>query len=603
MGFNMSDIVKDLNDASFPSPNKNNANLPSAFGGETAGFAKGVVDNGSRQFYTTSEKASADTVPLGIKDQPIRTAIGNKYALFNFQGFHGNLQTPQGDNYFDSAENPLMGGNQAKTVSISKIITYYNQNFGGKLAYKPADFLYGKYYKKIPVNHLITLRRFATPIPDNIYHYNIRPKGTVDSVDASHVAGVTAVTYLGDAAGNKLSDLLKFNYGLNYKKLEAEMEAIDSGDAGGGYTKQPFYKKLGGMGTIGKAGQASADAIKNISSGAKYRAQNGGGSTTADRLGTTYANFVLGPINVIDETMVRDRGMNFANDMKLQFEYELKSLSYVNPKIAMIDIISNMLTMTTNNAQFFGGGHRYYGSAGFVASQFGNPSLLRNGDFAGYMGSVVDSVETGMKGLFGDSNGDFTADSTIEGLKKVGTTMLGNMLGGFLGGEVGGATGTAATKAFIDGGPTGDWHVTVGNPLNPIVMMGNMICDNTVMTLGEGLGYDDFPMEVKFEIDVKHGKPRDKGDIENMFNAGNGRIYASTQEAKDILPDDTPYLHGINASKETGDSNLQKTQGDNSGPSPAQSKGDEGSKKNTKAANTSVSAEYVSNLTQMLIDS
>jgi hypothetical protein len=265
----------------------------------------------------------------------------------------------------------------------------------------------------------------------------------------------------------------------------------------------------------------------------------------------------------------------------------------------MIDIMSNMLAMSTNNAQFFGGGHRYYGSAGFVASQFGDTSKLRNGDFAGYMGSVVNDVETGMKGLFGDANGNFNANSVVDGLKKVGTTMLGNMLGGFLSDQVGGATGTAATKAFIDGGPTGDWHVTVGNPLNPIVMMGNMICDNTVMTLGEGLGYDDFPMEVKFEIDVKHGKPRDKGDIENMFNAGNGRIYASAQGMEDILPTEEAYT---DASIETGTVSLSGTQSQNAAP-PAAAKGDAGSKPSTAAANTSVSAEYVSNLTQMLIDS
>ena len=109
------------------------------------------------------------------------------------------------------------------------------------------------------------------------------------------------------------------------------------------------------------------------------------------------------------------------------------------------------------------------------------------------------------------------------------------MLGGFLSDNVGAVSGTQASKALISGEPTGDWHVTVGNPLNPIVTMGNMYCDNSTMTLGHGLGYDDFPMEVKFEIDLKHGKPRDKGDIENMFNAGRGRIYASAQGEEDIL--------------------------------------------------------------------
>ncbi len=389
------------------------------------------------------------------------------------------------------------------------------------------------------------------------------------------------------------------SFGLNFKELTAEMEAVDTGGSGGGYTQQPFYNKIGGI------GKAVADASKGVSSGAKFRAQNGAGSSTSDRLGTTYANFVLGPINVVDKTMIRDRGLKFSNDMKLTFEYELKSLSYINPKIAMIDIISNMLTMTTNNAQFFGGGHRYYGSAGFVGSQFGDINKLRGGDFSGYMGSVVNDVETGMKGLFGDADGNFDSNSIVDGLKNVGKTLLGNMLGGFLGSQVGGQTGTSATKAFISGEPTGDWHVTVGNPLNPIVMMGNMICDNAQMTLGAGLGYDDFPMEVKFELDLKHGKPRDKGDIENMFNAGQGRIYASAAGVEDVLNLSGKEVATYGSVPDAGTSNIQAN---SNAPSPASFnneqianvKADRSATGNIKNA---TSGEYVSNLTQMLIDS
>ena len=235
MGFNLSDSIQNLNDAMFPGPNKATNSMISSFGGQSNGFAKGMTDKTSDLFYVERAKASAGTVAMGIANQEIPRSIANKYALYNFQGFHGNLATPQGDHFIDKANNPLMGGDVgAKTVSISKIINYFEDKYP-KISYRPADFLYGKYYKKIPVNHLITLRRFATPIADNIYNYNIRPKGgaKADSVDASHVAGVTAVTYLGDTAGNKLSELLKFSFGLNWKKLEAEMEAVDTGGAGG----------------------------------------------------------------------------------------------------------------------------------------------------------------------------------------------------------------------------------------------------------------------------------------------------------------------------------------------------------------------------------
>ena len=603
MAFNLSNKIESLNDAMYPQENTANTNLVGPFGGQASGFAKGVADLYSQNFYVNTALPDAGTVANGMSTSPIASSIANKYALFNFQGFYGNLSTAQNSKYIDKPQNELMGGSNATNVSLPKIINYFDEHYP-KIGYKPSDFLYSKYYKRIPVNHLITLRRFPTAIGDNIYQYKVKDKeGTV--ADGTQVAGVTAITYLGETAGNTLEELLKMSFGLNYEAITADFESVDTGSAGGGYTQQPFYNKIGGI------GRAVADSAKGVSSGAKFRAQNGAGSSTADRLGTTYANFVLGPVNVVDSTMVRKRGLKFANDMKLTFEYELKSLSYVNPKIAMIDIISNMLTMTTNNAQFFGGGHRYYGSSGFVASQFGDISMLRDGNFSGYMGSVVNDVETGMKGLFGDSNGNFDANSILDGLKNVGKTLLGNMLGNFLGKEVGGATGTTATKAFISGEPTGDWHLTVGNPLNPIVMMGNMICDNATMTLGQGLGYDDFPMEAKFEIDLKHGKPRDKGDIENMFNAGQGRIYASAQGVEDVLNLAGKEVSMYGVIPDVGTSSLQPSTNQPSADSfnnelisnVKTNSPETASLKNGSDSQDPTTGAYVSNLTQMLIDS
>ena len=544
MSWKLGTAVQSVNDALFPGPNKNNNEILAAFGGQSTGFASDLANDYAKYFYTQGTEASADTVAKGVGDQKIARSIANKYALFNFQGFNGSVAQSQWKNYNDNTTagpNPLMGGEQAHNVTIPKVIQYFKDTYP-KISYSPSDFLYSKYYKKIPVNHLVTLRRFPTPIADNIYNLGVRiaPSSAAENgtgsdvsaqerVDATQVAGVTAITYMGETAGNKLDDLLKMSFGLKYKQLTGEMESIDTGEQGGGYTKQPFYNK------IGSVGRAIADVSKGETAGSKFRKQNGAGSSTADRLNSTYPNFVLGPVNVVNETMIRDMGLKFTNDIKLQFEYELRSLSFVNPKVAMIDIISNMLTMTTNNAQFFGGGHRYYGSAGFVASAFGNPSLLKAGDFGGYMGSIAKDVNKGVSNVFGDGNGSFSGESILKGGLKAGKQMLGNALGNMLRDMMGSTGGTQATKAFISGEPTGDWHITIGNPLNPIAMMGNMICDNSTMTLGKGLGYDDFPMEVKFEIDLKHGKPRDKGDIENMFNAGQGRIYASARGEEDIL--------------------------------------------------------------------
>jgi hypothetical protein len=39
------------------------------------------------------------------------------------------------------------------------------------------------------------------------------------------------------------------------------------------------------------------------------------------------------------------------------------------------------------------------------------------------------------------------------------------------------------------------------------------------------LGYEDFPTKLKLTVTLRPGRPRDKADIESMFNAGKSRIY------------------------------------------------------------------------------
>lgn len=593
----MPNIISKVADAFAQNPRSigRSGNL-GVFGGESAGFAADVLHEATKGFYGFRAVADDAGVAKGMT-APIPTSIFNEYALFNFRGLYGGL-TGDGpfNQYKDMANNPLMGGYNAHNISIGKLIAFFDEAYP-KIGYKPSDFLYCKYYKRIPVNHLVTLRRFPVPVPDNIFDlsqsYDSAPKAdkpVLKSENVTQVAGVTAVTYLGEAAGNKLDDILKFSYGLNWKKIESKLDPIESTDKG--YTNQPFYSK------IGNTGRAAADAIKGVSARSKFQKEQAQGG---DRFGTTYANFVIGPVNVVDNTNVRDVGLKFENDMKLTFEYELKSLAYVNPKIAMIDLISNMLTMTTNNAQFFGGGQRYYGSGGQVASSFGDMSKLRSGDFGGYIGSVVSDVEGGFKKTFGSPGGGFDFQSVIKGGLKTGKTALGNLLGGFLSQTMGAVPSSQATATLISGEPTGNWHVTVGNPLNPIVMMGNMYCDNTTMTLGHGLGYDDFPMEVKFEIDVKHGKPRDKGDIENMFNAGRGRIYASEKGKEDVNNNAGLDVQTAGNAK-AGNINLQKMQ---SAPPATDVKPTAPKVRRSKGTSifTDNDEEYVGNVVNMIIDS
>ena len=129
MAFNLKDKISDLNDAMYPQPNKNDAGLLGVFGGQSVGFAKGVDEIYSKTFYQTRTKADSATVAKGNENTEYAASLANKYALFNFQGFYGNLSKSQASNFSDEGggARKLMGGENAHNVTIPRIINYFDE--------------------------------------------------------------------------------------------------------------------------------------------------------------------------------------------------------------------------------------------------------------------------------------------------------------------------------------------------------------------------------------------------------------------------------------------------------------------------------------------
>jgi len=80
-------------------------------------------------------------------------------------------------------------------------------------------------------------------------------------------------------------------------------------------------------------------------------------------------------------------------------------------------------------------------------------------------------------------------------------------------------------RALADGRAVGEWHLMVGNPMDPVAVIGNLILKSTSMEFSDELGADDFPTGVKFTVTLDHGRPRAKQDIESMFNHGGGDMF------------------------------------------------------------------------------
>jgi hypothetical protein len=88
------------------------------------------------------------------------------------------------------------------------------------------------------------------------------------------------------------------------------------------------------------------------------------------------------------------------------------------------------------------------------------------------------------------------------------------------------------TRAELTGSPTGEWHLQVGNPFAPIMMMGNMWCKQAEFEFNDQLSIEDFPTELKVTCTLEHGRSRDSSDIQSIYNGGAGRIYYPQKNAE-----------------------------------------------------------------------
>lgn len=430
-------------------------------------------------------------------------------------GFEGNLFSP-------SAEKSV--------PTISKLVN--DDNLAKKTPYYYTDFLYCKYVGKIPLNQLVTLRRYPAPTYDNLAvpSTNMNASGEVDekgnpvqkeiktpsvTVQEEFFPIAQAVTWFGEETENKLSDILSFTVSMNWKMVEAEVNTVSGNEQGSEDSPVPGVAKWLGILT-GQVNTPFATA------NSQYDPYNNG----------PYSHRVYGPVNTIAKTYKRERGLDYKNSITLNFHYSLKSIGNINPKAAMLDLMSNMLALTYNNAGFWGGANRYFPQAPtypFLGGPNGMNAWYR-GDAVGFAKSVGAQVSKAFDALSGILSQ--LAEDPIATLKKIasGAAKLGMIKMG-----KGRAPAIVAMKSLLTGEPIGEWHMVVGSPYDPIATIGNLVCTESKFQFNDIIGADNFPTELKVSITVEHGRPRDAGDIQSIFNRGQGRIYYPPKDTIDFL--------------------------------------------------------------------
>ena len=321
---------------------------------------------------------------------------------------------------------------------------------------------------------------------------------------------------MSEETGNSLTDLLALDYKYDWKEVEADVQTITStnNENSGGKLGRAL---LGNR--AGKAFLAAGQGLNGVQV-AQMEAHGAG----FDPLKGTYPNHVFGPYNKVASMVVRgDKGLLFDKEFTLKFQYQMKSIYGANPKVLFMDQLSNVLALTYSNAPFWGGAVRYLGS-GSIGKPFGDINKLRNGDYKGFLTSVLGQLQN-------------MATNIVDDIKKNGlggSKVMSNLLGGMLMDLFNSPQGGEVANALLTGDATGQWHVTVGNPLNPMIVMGNLVCTGTKINFKGGNGVQDFPEVMEVEITLKPGRPRDKAEIERMFNAGRGRFYLKPDDTADI---------------------------------------------------------------------
>lgn len=412
--------------------------------------------------------------------------------------------------------------------------------------YTAEDFIWCKYYGKIPNNRMVTLRRYPFPVSDDI---------RINSEVSPPIPLAQAVTWYGKDIGNDLNSILNLKWALNWTSLTTDMSDVEGNEI----TIEAALKilKIDSNSNQAKLAKVLLGSEVNLAelSGFDKIAQD----YIRDSYGLNgpYWNRILGPVNVINQTYIRDRGFKEQDPIILNFDYSLRSYGGINPKIAFLDLLSNFLSLTYNTASFWGGGLRYFEKTGPKLDLYGMEEDMLNGNtdeaikhglqaLTNLMSQNLDKVKDAINQVesalgSGLNNKSVEEIAQMDQVKQAGRALQIERQG-WTGSDAANNEDAGLLSQFsvqfmkefirkplimrsvLDGREIGEWHMVIGNPMNPMAMMGNLICDSVDMTVGESLGIDDFPTEFSFKVTLKHGRPRAKQDIESIFNLGKGAM-------------------------------------------------------------------------------
>jgi hypothetical protein len=510
--------------------------------GHFIGFTKDVKQKSGEeytadsQFNTLSRIVSLENARTSAKLRGKNDLVKEIEARIKFYEKGEDAVTKSARNFKNISTDILSNPTANRLIEWgSKVSAATNVGFQ---PYSHTDFMYCKYYGKIPNNRLITLRRFPFPIGDSL---------RLGGERRNAIPVAQAVTWFGGETSNTLNSLGVFNWDIPWESINAVDGATGQTIEGNEITLNELLKLVSTMNggtqiasaiTAAYVGTVGTDAQMSESSGYEAKIQQYQ-KNLYDQTSGPYWNRIYGPVNVITQSSRRKRGIQAgwdANPISLKFHYVFRSFNGMSPKIAALDIISNFMNLTYQDAQFLGQLARYFPKTGVkfdpttteaignILTSWGTTSAGNNSaEFGTLFANIIGAVKLAGSKIVSDPLG--VGQKVLQaGLMR--PDLLGNAIPDLI-----------SIKSALSDRPVGEWHIVVGNPMNPIFVMGDLLCSDVKMAWDDEIGPDDFPTGVTFTVTMKQGKPRDKTAIERMLNHGQTKLTAGALRTSSV--DDT----------------------------------------------------------------
>jgi len=446
-----------------------------------------------------------------------------------------------------------------------------NSKYRGQI-YNVKDFIFCKYYGVIPNNRMLTLRRFSHPVLDSLRilatgnrgdfevtglkqnekQVSYKPQtisnlGKLQDAEArlnTSLPVAQLVTFFGGDTGNTLNDILGIDTGLNFTmETQETLKNEQTGDPG--LMNTPYGDLIKAAITSGTRSDVTDTDVESYDKFVQNLLNPDKNINKLERALLDEAVTAEGPlskkifvnVNTVNQVNTRKQGFpGGTNGFTLKFQYTLNSAGQINSKLLFLDLMTNILSVGADYGQFltpeirieqtslglgFPGGPQKYAQSitdpmQYIREAIGQ--LLSEGEVNKRLEAEksvkqeMEQVVNDLKKFGTDPTKGIAADSTLY---KSLSVMISDL---FL-------RKIYYAPLMLSGYPTGEWHLTVGNPLNPIAMMGNLVCKNVKISFNDLLGPDDFPTELTATITLEPGRQRHRGDWESMFNRGNGRLY------------------------------------------------------------------------------